>query len=165
MFTSENTEVSHINIFNCLVYLHVPKEKRSKLDPSGKKGIFVGYSEQSKAYRIYNPGFCQIEINRDVIFDEDTTFTKSRKIFVDEDNEEAEETPRTIEATRPPVRNIEGDTIPRDRDLAEPQGPLETPQEMISTKIRPTWARDIIKEAERYGAPEASKRQRTSQTM
>ena len=31
---------------------------------------------------------------------------------------------------------------------------------MISTKIRPTWGCDIIKEAEIYGALEGSKRQR-----
>ena len=45
MVTGENPEVSHLKIFGCLVYLHVPKEKRSKLDSSGKKGIFVGYNE------------------------------------------------------------------------------------------------------------------------
>ena len=39
-----------------LVYFHVLKEKRNKLDASGKKGMFVGYSESSKAYRIYVPG-------------------------------------------------------------------------------------------------------------
>ena len=31
---------------------------------------------------------------------------------------------------------------------------------MISTKRRPTWACDVIKEAERHGAPKGSKRQR-----
>ena len=55
MFTRENPEVGHLKIFGCPVYIHIAKEKRSKLDPSGKKGLFVGYSEQSKAYRIYIP--------------------------------------------------------------------------------------------------------------
>ena len=50
MFSSERPEVSHLNIFGCPVYIHIPKEKRSKLDPSRKKGLFVGYNEQSKAY-------------------------------------------------------------------------------------------------------------------
>ena len=50
MFTGEKLEVNHLRIFGCPVYVHVPKDKRSKLDPSGKKGIFVGYSETSKAY-------------------------------------------------------------------------------------------------------------------
>ena len=45
MFTDEKLEVSHLKIFGCPIYLHVPKEKISKLDPSGKKGIFVGYND------------------------------------------------------------------------------------------------------------------------
>ena len=48
------------------MYIHIPKDKRTKLDPSGKKGIFVGYSESSKAYRIYFLGFKKIGISRDV---------------------------------------------------------------------------------------------------
>jgi hypothetical protein len=28
-----------------IVYIHVPKEKRTKLEPSGKKGTFMGYRE------------------------------------------------------------------------------------------------------------------------
>ena len=33
MLTGENPEVSHLKIFGCPVYLHIPKEKRSKLEP------------------------------------------------------------------------------------------------------------------------------------
>ena len=62
------------------MYIHIPKENRTKLDPLGKKGIFVGYSESLKAYRIYFLGFKKIDISRDVTFDEDTAYNKSRKI-------------------------------------------------------------------------------------
>jgi hypothetical protein len=79
MFIGEKTEVNHIRIFVCLVYVHVPKDKRSKLDPSEKKnGIFVGYSETLKAYRFYIPGHQHIETIRDVTFDEYATFSRSR---------------------------------------------------------------------------------------
>ena len=54
--TGVKPAVGHLRIFGCHVYIHVPKEKRSKLEPSGKKGIFVGYSETSKVYWIYVPG-------------------------------------------------------------------------------------------------------------
>ena len=37
--------------------------------------------------------------------------------------------------------------------MAKPQ---ETPHETISTRRRPSWARDIIQEAERYVAPKGS---------
>ena len=55
MFTWKNPKVSHLKIFGCPVYIHIPKEKRTKLDPSEKKGIFVGYCEVYKAFRIYIP--------------------------------------------------------------------------------------------------------------
>ena len=60
VFFSKKLEVIHLRIFDCPMYIHIPKEKRTKLDPSGKKGIFVGYSESSKAYRIYFLGYKKI---------------------------------------------------------------------------------------------------------
>ena len=39
----------------------------------------MGYSERLKAYRIYLPGFKNIDINRDVTFDKDSAYNKSRK--------------------------------------------------------------------------------------
>ena len=59
--------------------IHIPDEKRTKLDPSGKKGIFLGYSESLKAYRMYFPGFKNIDISRDVTFNEDSAYKKYRK--------------------------------------------------------------------------------------
>ena len=97
MFSRENPQVSHLKIFGCPVYIHIPKEKRTKLDPSGKKGLFVGYSEQSKSYQIYIPGYRQIELSRDVTFDEYTTFRKSKK---DNEDEEEHETSKAIESPK-----------------------------------------------------------------
>ena len=37
MFTGKKPKVSHLKIFGCPVFVHIPKEKRTKLDPSGKK--------------------------------------------------------------------------------------------------------------------------------
>ena len=37
------------------MYIHALWERRTKLEPYGKKGVFVGYSESAKAYRIYIP--------------------------------------------------------------------------------------------------------------
>ena len=77
-FTGLKPEVGHLRIFGCLVYIHVPKEKRMKLEPSGKKGTFVGYNESSKTYKIYIPGSRQIEVSRDVTFEEEMVVKKGR---------------------------------------------------------------------------------------
>ena len=84
VFPCKKPEVIHLRIFGCPIYIHILKEKRTKLDPSGRKGIFVGYSERSKAYRIYFPGFKNIDISRDVTFYEDSTYKKYRKRPVEE---------------------------------------------------------------------------------
>ena len=70
VFSSKKPDVSHFRVFGCPVYFHVPKEKRRKSNASTKKGMFVGYNETSKAYRIYVPGQREVEICHDVTFDE-----------------------------------------------------------------------------------------------
>ncbi|KAF2889846.1 hypothetical protein ILUMI_16327 [Ignelater luminosus] len=49
-------------------HVHIPKQKRLKWDSKGKKGLFVGYPECSKGYRVYFPSENKIDIVRDVIF-------------------------------------------------------------------------------------------------
>jgi hypothetical protein len=73
-FTKVKHEVGQFRIFGCPVYFHVPKEKRSKLYLSGRKGAFVGYNESSKAYQIYFLGQRKIEVRRDFIFEEEIAF-------------------------------------------------------------------------------------------
>ena len=72
------SKVSHLRIFGCPVYIHVPKEKRTKLEPSRKSGTFVGDNESSKAYKIYILGLRQIEVSRDVSFEKEMAFKKAR---------------------------------------------------------------------------------------
>jgi hypothetical protein len=47
-FAGDKPKVSHFRVFGCLVYIHVHDEKRSKLDPSSLKGIFVGCNLEMK---------------------------------------------------------------------------------------------------------------------
>jgi hypothetical protein len=48
-FTRVKLEVGYFRIFGRPVYIHVPKEKSTKLDPLDRKGTFVGYNESLKA--------------------------------------------------------------------------------------------------------------------
>ncbi|KAL6316066.1 hypothetical protein AAG906_015573 [Vitis piasezkii] len=59
--------VRHFKVFGCLCYSQVPKERRSKLDETSEKYIFMGYSSQSKGYRLYNLKTNKSIISRDVI--------------------------------------------------------------------------------------------------
>jgi hypothetical protein len=63
-------KVDHIKIFSSLCYLHIPKEHRSKLESKTKSCFFLGYDEQSKAYRAFDPITRKFHISRDIVFDE-----------------------------------------------------------------------------------------------
>lgn len=69
-WSERRPSIRHLKIFGCLAYAHVPDQLRKKLDDKGEKCIFIGYSDTSKAYKLYNPETKKIVISRDVIFDE-----------------------------------------------------------------------------------------------
>ena len=77
VFTGTRPDVSHIRIFDSVCYYHVHVDNRKKLDPYGEKGLLVGYSEISKAYRVYIPSRRRIIVSRDVQFDEDRALRRS----------------------------------------------------------------------------------------
>ncbi|CAJ2642245.1 unnamed protein product [Trifolium pratense] len=62
--------VSHFKVFGCIAYAHVPDVHRKKLDPKSVKCVHLGVSEESKAYKLYDPMQKKIIISRDVVFDE-----------------------------------------------------------------------------------------------
>ncbi len=57
-------------MFGYIAYVHVPNEKRSKLDPKVKKCIFIGYSLEQKGYICFNPSIRKLQVSIDVVFDE-----------------------------------------------------------------------------------------------
>ncbi|KAF7810399.1 Retrovirus-related Pol polyprotein from transposon TNT 1-94 [Senna tora] len=65
--------------------MHVPAVKRSKLDQKAKQGIFLGYAEFSKGYRVYNLQTQKVSVSRDVLVDEDS-YWNWEKGSVDKDD-------------------------------------------------------------------------------
>ena len=117
--TGERPEIGHLRIFGCPVYVHAPRERRTKLDPSGKKGIFVGYSEFPKAYQIYILGQRKIELSRDVTFEEDVAYWRSRHAESDNDEQEASQ-----EVLTSPSLAVERESMEED-DLVELTDPVD----------------------------------------
>jgi hypothetical protein len=138
-FSGMKPEVSHLRIFGCPVYIHVPKDKRLKLEPSGKKGIFVGYSETSKAFRIYIPGQRQIEVSRDVTFDEMKAFHKSRESL------------QEIQESEEPAQPISEEHID---DQVEAPDLIDG-----NNKRKPAWLQNSTEEEERSKIPRRSGRE------
>ena len=64
-------DLQNLKIFGCVCFSYVPQVKRDKLDKKAEPGVFIGYSNTSKAYRIFQPQNGKILVSRDVKFMED----------------------------------------------------------------------------------------------
>ena len=62
--------VSHLRMFGCVAYAHVPDSERQKLDKKVVKLRFVGYAIMSKGYRLLDWKTEKIVTRRDVVFNE-----------------------------------------------------------------------------------------------
>jgi hypothetical protein len=114
-FSGKKPNVENLRIFGCPVYSHIPKDKRNKLQTSGKKGIFVGYNDSSKDYRIYIPEQHKIEVSRDVTFNERMVFKKSIEETIEEEEIEEPNEEITEQPNHPmePCENIDSYIIPK----------------------------------------------------
>jgi hypothetical protein len=155
VFTGKKPKVSHLRIFCFPMFIHVPREKRTKLEPSGKKGTFVGYNETSKDYIIYIPKKRQIEISRDVTFDEDEAFRRSRESHMDEDREEQGARRDVVMVDSTPKEPISEVQI----EIVESEIPIDPPREAAVTKKRPAWLQNTLQEAKGHAAPKRSFRE------
>lgn len=67
-FSGQRHNLSHLRVIGCIAFCHILQEKRTKLDYKAIPTIFLGYDENSKAYRCWNPLSRKIVISRDVVF-------------------------------------------------------------------------------------------------
>lgn len=61
--------VDYFRVWGCIGDVHVPDTKRSKLDDKSYKCVFLGYRDESKAYKLFNHITKKIVISRYVMFD------------------------------------------------------------------------------------------------
>ena len=70
LWYGKRPNVSHLRVFGCIAYAHVPDCERKKLDKKARKLRFVGYCKTSKGYRLYDENTRKLIKSRDVIFNE-----------------------------------------------------------------------------------------------
>ncbi|CAL2259306.1 unnamed protein product [Prunus armeniaca] len=63
--------VDHFRVFGCIAHVHVPEERRTKLDNRSITCVILGVSEESKGYRLFDPVAKRVVVSRDVIFEEE----------------------------------------------------------------------------------------------
>ena len=75
--------LAHLRVWGCVAYARVPKETRRKLDANAQRYAFVGYTNSTKQYKLYDPVKRKVTLSRDVEFEE------RRSYFRFQDSEEA----------------------------------------------------------------------------
>lgn len=68
--------INHLRIFGTECFVHIPKDKRRKLDKKVLKGHMVGYADGMPGYRIWIPKLQNLVISR-VIFKEEIEFKRA----------------------------------------------------------------------------------------
>src|SRR5688572_17116711 len=61
-------------IFGCVVFVHLPKQSRNKLEPRALKCVFVGYGIHQKGYRCFDPIHNRMYTTMDCDFFEDSFY-------------------------------------------------------------------------------------------
>ena len=62
--------ISHLRVFGCAAYSHVPSTERRKLDKKAQRMCFIGYNKNPKGYRLINLSTDKAVTRRDVVFNE-----------------------------------------------------------------------------------------------
>jgi hypothetical protein len=132
--SSKRPSVSYLKLFGCDEFVHVPKEKRSKLDKKEVKCIFIGYKEGMKGYKLWDPASRRKMYNRDVVFREVEGKSKPEEIGQIENNHET----MLFE-----LRNEEDDS----NDSIESKEEVEQPNLIVRRSER------VRKPVERYTPP------------
>lgn len=68
MWSGKVPDFGAFKVFGCTAFAHIPDQRRKKLDDKGIECTFIGYSSESKAYRLYCRSTKKVIISRDVTF-------------------------------------------------------------------------------------------------
>lgn len=73
VWTGKKPDVSHLRVFGCSAYAHIPRDERGKLDSKTRKCWMMGYGTTTKGYRLYDQNRSRVFYSRDVQFNEQGT--------------------------------------------------------------------------------------------
>jgi len=105
LFKERRPNISYFHQFGCTCYILNNKLYLKKFDANAQRGIFLGYSERSKAYRVYNSETLYVEKSMHVKFDDKEPGNETPEqgesfadMQVPEDTSEPDQTPESKES-------------------------------------------------------------------
>ena len=80
LWSGQKLNISHLQVFGCLVWVHILKKRRHKLQPKSRAMTFIGYEPGSKGYQFWDAAHQRFEISHDVKFKETRFPAKESKL-------------------------------------------------------------------------------------
>ncbi|KAH9705964.1 hypothetical protein KPL70_012065 [Citrus sinensis] len=91
LWKDRKPNIGYFKVFGCKCFVLNTKDNLGKFDPKSDVGIFLGYSNSSKTYRVYNKRTLVVEESMHVIFDESNPSSTERVVVDDNAKEEQQE--------------------------------------------------------------------------
>ncbi|KAG6392995.1 hypothetical protein SASPL_147225 [Salvia splendens] len=112
--------MSHLKIFGSVAYVHVPNQRRTKLDDKSRSYVFIGYDEKTKGFRLFDPIEKKVIISRDVLMNEESTWDwNNQNTVAHEETKPSTSTPMITPANHSTTEDEEEPRQPRTRSLQD----------------------------------------------
>ena len=85
VWSGKSAHYSILRVFGCTVYYHV---NEGKLKPRAKNGVFMGYGDGVKGYRVWSPSEKRVVMSRNVVFDESSMLKASAESISEAEQED-----------------------------------------------------------------------------
>jgi hypothetical protein len=142
MWTGKKPNLKHLRIFGFKVFCLNRSPGKGKLACRSKEGMLVGYSEESKSYRIWIPEERKVEISRDVKFMELNERIEENETDVLLEEEPEITGPQTIDVDVHPMlqQNVSQELeLERDDEIADEEGEALRDEENVVEEQQ--WSR------------------------
>ncbi|XP_074291218.1 uncharacterized protein LOC141617993 [Silene latifolia] len=125
MWSGKSADYSILRAFGSTSYYHVSE---SKLEPQAKKGLFMGYGDDVKGYRIWSPSEGRVILSRNVVFDENSMVNPTVKSYmlsdssssVDKQVEQQDTLDESVPQEEDQPLQSESKSVPSDSSLQVP---------------------------------------------
>ncbi|GBN69354.1 Retrovirus-related Pol polyprotein from transposon TNT 1-94 [Araneus ventricosus] len=74
LWSGSSFNFGYLKVFGTKCFVHVPKQRRQKLNPKSVAGLFVGYCSEKDGYRVWLKEH-KIILSRDVIFKNEASYS------------------------------------------------------------------------------------------
>lgn len=119
VWSSKKPSLAHLGAFGCDAFMHISKEKRSKLDNKAEKYIFIGYKYGVKGYKMWNL------VTRKTIYSRDVIFREVESTSRNEDGPKEKEPKKLeLEMKNEGFESLEQEESSKSDDGVEPQTPV-----------------------------------------